>query len=431
MKHKFNHPKLITSLAFFIVTSVCSTMFFTFSFLNSSQNTCDSLSFLAATKAYNSKTSAIGGNVHYEMECIQNSKDVRIKYRNCAYCSFQQYTSSSFVLKNNFYLSIGPVLSSDERMPMSLSSNQATIDDISLLLPVTYGIVGKGENQQKYRTETLDVYLAFNGKYFNEHSNEHTLYLCDYMADKLFPDQPYDEILGESITIKYKDADYPFLISNIIITQANDKYTIANVKYANYLKTLFNGYVFLPRYYPPAFDDSITFNADFDSEYFLAKSFIQKELFPLSKSAFDEINVKFYDRSENAFQKDEILSQHLKDLFIDHSEQDSFTYLDGDWPLIIPALLLFFASLYFQLNMIRQQNQNRLWKYHLHLALPICAIGLPMILLLAFFHNDLDFLAFTFSPIMPIAFLGFIISVCLDIAAKCFLEWKRKKRTMI
>lgn len=433
----------LTKLISIFVLSFTSTLLISFGINSSSKASIESIALTAANIAkdnsyqkvhFESKLSFYSDDT-YSKNSEENVKVFTTSHR-IANQSFLKYSSAAFLTRNNFYNI--PIKGSSEQTDCTLFEYKFLDTDLLLknITPSTNSEIVKKYTSSKYvdgvldtnypmtklRMETIDLFLLFKNEKL---SSGYPLFLPDYVAKKIVEENDnvgsLKDCLGLTGTITVSGITSSVYIKNIIVTspRTGDPYDLEdcdftdnNVRFAKFLRQLYGDYSLM--FFSPMYSQNRCMAcADFDSEYFKIKSYLENELVDIySKDTVSSIYG--FEKEEDSFvlKENKNYSFLTTETLIKRINKGSYSYFDGNLtPLIIGFVLLGGVIFFYFLNFCSTKYQKEALKWHFLITsfVPFVVLNLFSLLFSFFFSSKQAFISFSFSAFSLAVLVSFLI----------------------
>lgn len=438
----FFKNNLIKLVAIFVL-SFTSTLLISFGINSSTKSNIDSIALTAANIAKDNNYQ----KVHFESKLsyfsndsfsvnTENNGSIFTKAHKIANQSFLKYSSAAFLTRNNFYNV--PVDGSSEQTKHTLFEYNFLNTTISLknITPSTNseivkkyttskyidGTLVKNYSMTKLRMETIDLFLLFKNE---KTSSGYPLFLPDYVAQTIVEENEtissLEDCLGLQGTIIVSGVQSSIYIKNIIVTSSkkadpydlNDcDFTDNNVRFAKFLKQLYGDYALM--FYSPMYSQNRCMAcADFDSEYFKIKSYLENELLQLYSE--DSVSsIYSFEKEENKFilKENSDFSSLMTATLAKRIKSGNFSYFDGNLTTLMIGLVLFVGAiciLFIAFCSKKHQQGKLTWHFLISSFIPLFVLNLFSLLFLFFFSSKQIFVAFYFSSLSIVILASFLI----------------------
>lgn len=434
---KKNLVKLIT----FFVLTVMASFLVSFGINSSTKATIDSVAITAAIIAKDNSYE----KVHFESKLTyfndesfskNSEKNTKIftEAHRMANQSFLKYSSAAFLTRNNFYNT--PITNSDNSSCVLFEySFLESVFSLKNITPSTNseivkkytttkyvdGILDNNYSMTKLRMETIDLFLLFKE---GKSASGYPMYLPDYVAQKIVEENEsinsLKDCLGLAGTINVSGVKTTVYIKNIIVSSAriadqkdiNDcDFTENNVRFAKFLKQLYGDYSLM--FFSPMYSQNRCMTcADFDSEYFKIKSYLENDLTEIY-SKKSSSSIYGFEKEDQTFKlkENKTYSSLLTGTIQKRIDNARYSYFDGDLiPLIIGFVLFFGAVLFlFIVFSLKRFNDEELKKSFLVSSfIPFVFLNLFLLLFCFFFSTKQAFISYVFSS-LSIVIVGFFL----------------------
>lgn len=437
---QFFKKNLVKLIAFFVLT-VMSSFLVSFGINSSTKATIDSVAITAANIAKDNSYE----KVHFESKLTyfndesfskNSEKNTKIftEAHRMANQSFLKYSSAAFLTRNNFYNT--PITNSDNSSCVLFEySFLESVFSLKNITPSTNseivkkytttkyvdGILDNNYSMTKLRMETIDLFLLFKEE---KSAAGYPMYLPDYVAQKIVEENEsinsLKDCLGLAGTINVSGVKTTVYIKNIIASSAriadqkdiNDcDFTENNVRFAKFLKQLYGDYSLM--FFSPMYSQNRCMTcADFDSEYFKIKSYLENDLTEIY-SKKSSSSIYGFEKEDQAFKlkENKTYSSLLTGTIQKRIDNAKYSYFDGDLiPLIIGIVLFFGALLFlfvvFSLKKFTEEELNK--SFLVSSFIPFIFLNLFLLLFCFFFSSKQAFISYVFSS-LSIVIVGFFL----------------------
>lgn len=440
----FFKNNLIKLVSIFMLT-LTSTLLISLGINTSTKSSIDSIAFAAANIAkdnsyqkvhFESKLSYFSDS-SFSANSEKNGKVFSNAHR-IANQSFLKYSSAAFFTRNNFYTV--PVDGSSEKTKHVLFEYNFLNTAVSLknITPSTNneivkkyttskyvgGVLDENYTMTKSRMETIDLFLLFRkGKV----ASGYPLFLPDYVAQKIVEENTninsLEECLGLEGTILVSGVKSTVYIKNIIVTspRVGDPYdlddcdfTDNNVRFAKFLKQLYGDYSLM--FFSPMYSQNRSMAcADFDSEYFKIKSYLENDLIDIySEESISSIYSFEKENDTFVLKENEEFSSLMTNTIGKRIKNGNFSYFDGNLVPLVIGFILFGGAvfcLFINFSSRKYQREKLTWHFLISSFVPIIVMNIFCLLFLFFFSSKQAFVAFYFSSLSIVILISFLIEL--------------------